>query len=179
MKKHFPIYMGTAIGLFLSLIAFVLFIYYSNYSDGEIFKPYDIKDVLTPRMEALQDDFRMLLDHYTDQVQIVSSAFAFLAFLVTYQSKSNIQISSKAWGFLVTGVIVLILSLVLSQFGKELLYTMSIRNSVDIDLRALKISRLTNYFCFVIAAFCIGFYALEIAKTIISPPSKLESYEVD
>lgn len=178
MKLKSPIFIGTLAGVLLATVAFVVFISNSSYSNGEEIRPYEIHDTLTDYMKALQADYTMLLNHYSDQVKIISSAFAFIAFLVTYSNTSKITITEKAWGFLSAGIIVLVASLILSQFGKELLYTMSIRNSVDISLKALYISRLSNYFCLVIASVCIGFYALELANNI-KKPNQTIIYETD
>jgi hypothetical protein len=166
MKFRSPIFIGTLIGVTIALIAFAVFIFNSSYSNGEQIRPYDGKELITDHMKALQTDFSMLLNHYSDQITIISSAFAFIAFLVTYSNTNKIEITARAWGFLSAGVIVLVVSLILSQFGKELLYTMSIRNSVDISLDGLYVSRFTNYFCLIIASVCIGFYALELANNI-------------
>ncbi len=39
---------------------------------------------------------------------------------------------------------------------------MVIRNIVDLELTALGLSRMLNYFCFIGAAVCIGFCTIEL-----------------
>jgi hypothetical protein len=165
-RKKSSIFFGTLIGVIIAFTLFVCFIYFSNYSNGSLIRPYGIRDINTPYMNGVRDDFDNLLKQFSDHVSLLTSTFGFISFLIAYQNKNNILVSDRAWGLLVVGVILLVTSLILSLFGKELLLRMAIRNSVDIGNQALEFSRMANYFCFIGAAVCIAFYTIELTLKI-------------
>lgn len=177
IRKKPPIFFGTLGGVIIAFILFVCFIYSSDYGNGSLIRPYNTNDTDTPYMKGIREDFGNLFKQFSDHVTLLTSTFGFIAFLVTYQNKNKILVSDRAWGLLVVGVILLVTSLILSLFGKELLLRMAIRNSVDIGNTALGFSRMANYFCLIGAAVCIGFYTIELTlkTTFISPSNNNEN----
>jgi hypothetical protein len=159
----------------LSLLAFsvltgyvVYFLSNADYQSGDLIRPYSQSDTQSKFSEILRVDLNNLITNYDDQIKLISSVFGFIAFLISYQAKNKISISSVSWGVLCFGVIVLSASLVFCILGKDLLITMLIRNSVKLSLNALTISRQINIVCIVISTISFGFYTIKLAQNISS-----------
>lgn len=178
-KSYTPLFIGTSAGVLLALIAFIYFLYQSDYSHGSLIRPYHTTHQVTDHMNGIRTELNALSSSFGDIITIISSAFAFIAFLVTYQSQRGMVLSRTAWGWLCGGIIVLLGGLILCLFGKELLINMSVVNSVDLDLPALSFSRIANYYCLIIAAVCIGFFAMEIATGSSNPKQTPPSHDDD
>lgn len=172
-KQYNPLLIGTVIGVVLCLGAFLYVLYTADYSHGDLVRPHNPNMQETDNMKGIRTEVDHMSDSFSYIITIISSAFAFIAFLVTFQSQRGMVLSSKAWGWLCTGIIVLVGGLVLCLFGKELLINMSVVNSVDLSLPALSFSRIANYYCLIIAAVCIGFFAMEIATGSSTPAKQI------
>lgn len=152
---------------FSLLIGFIVyFLSNSGYQSGDLIRPYSQLNDQSKFSEILRVDLNNLITNYDDQIKLISTVFGFIAFLISYQAKNKIIISSAAWGFLCFGIIVLSASLVFCILGKDLLITMLIRNSVKLGLDALAISRQINIVCMVISIISFGFYTIKLAQNI-------------
>ncbi|MBV9988338.1 MAG: hypothetical protein JO301_11715 [Chitinophagaceae bacterium] len=129
----------------------------------------------TGNLSQLRDDFKLVLESYTNTIQLVITAFGAVAFLVTYQQKQGTQLSIKAWSLLSSGIVALIGALILCFFGKELLLKMIDNNVIRFDMGALKYTRWVSYICIILGSVFIGFFATEIA--IISKRSNPDTDE--
>jgi hypothetical protein len=114
----------------------------------------------------LREDFKIMLDVYNNTITLVTTSFAVIAFLITYQQKKNLPVSKRAWALISGSVICLTGALLLSLFGRELLVKMIEDNHVEFDLMALKYSRWTTYGCIILTAILAGLFFIDVA---ISP----------
>lgn len=181
MKKKFinPITVCTMSAALLSLGVFIYFALSSKINRGFIIRPYSSKDSLTNHMESLRIDITNLTENYSEQVKLILSALGFIAALVTFQSKKNLKLSKKSWGLLLAGIIILLCSLILCLLGKELLITMSINNSVNIESLALTFSRKAINICLILSTICVSFFALEISFNPQASNSNINIHEDD
>jgi hypothetical protein len=114
--------------------------------------------------KQFREDFTTTMSSFAGTIELITAAFGVIAFLVTYQQKQGNSLPKRAWGILISSVIVLSGGLLLCMFGKELMLKMLAENLVSLDYWPLIYSRWGAYGCLVISAALISFFTLELAN---------------
>lgn len=123
-----------------------------------------------PTLEQLMEPIKLLMDANSALVQLATASFAAIAFLVTFTHERGVALGTQAWVLLAAALLFLLGALMSALLARETLLVMLSRNAISIsDAPGLVYGRWGFYFFFVLAAMCIGFFAVEVA---VSPPPR-------
>ncbi|MDJ1503545.1 hypothetical protein [Xanthocytophaga agilis] len=111
--------------------------------------------------EQVREIFNLYLDFYSSLTDIILTSFGAIAFLVTYQGKSEIIKAPKTLISLTTSIVCLSFALIANFLCKEVLLLMIQRNAVDFSLDTLNYGRWFIYSCLIIAILSVAFFIKE------------------
>jgi hypothetical protein len=102
---------------------------------------------------------------YSAFTALVTTAFGALAFLVTLQQKRRGPRLSRGGAVCLAGALaMLVVALILSLLGSEILMKMLGNNAINLGLQALRLIRWSMYLSFVAAALFMTWFALDTLR---------------
>ncbi len=119
--------------------------------------------------DDLREAVKILMDSYSSLINLVTTAFGAVAFLITFQQTRRNALTTRAWIIFTVGVVLLSLALLVAFVGREELLMMMTHNAVDITLPILSITRWLCYLCMVVAAILVLAFAVEVAIAPAQP----------